>query len=108
MQFIARKKMERSPEIMLKIFEHFIKQPFAYNPRATPDSEINKCCPPDLSVEDPIVKWHITLFLQEFVLIESLYVFPPDRTGTDFLTWGGQCLFEELKRIHEKKKEGMP
>jgi len=79
------------------------------------DSEtLQSYCPDTLSLSDPIDRWHLIMFLDEFVLkadsfacMLSLTGFDIPLSGTDYLTRSGQELFKRLEKIDEEKKKRM-
>jgi hypothetical protein len=98
--------MNRNPELLLAIFEKFTTNPKPIDSRINGWNNMRTYCPAGFSPDDKIVQWHLMMFFNEFVLDDYLIKAADSSfllSGAEYLTWSGQHLFEELKRIYRKE-----
>jgi hypothetical protein len=103
------KTMERNSEIMLAVFEKFLENPAIFEYRYLSGNEIEKHFPPHLTADARLLRWHIVMLLDEFVLdFESNLIndwstsdlYPeelPDR-----LNWSGYAVLQNLREVAKK------
>jgi len=87
---------------MLAVFKKFLDNPDIFTFLNLTGDGIKRYFPPNLTADANLLRWHITMFLSEFVIDEQLigawatddlYIDPP----IDRLTWSGYKVFCELQ-----------
>jgi len=110
--------MEYNPQLILAIFEHFLK-----NPKPVSEDVKHKdgsyvynrvgdlYCPPGYDFTDPVVRWHVVAFVRECIWdVKSLNEFgllTHSSQGIGCVTLFGQVLLEKLKEIDKEEPSGV-
>jgi len=102
--------MKYDDKIMLDVFEKFLGNPqrlISSIGDLAGANTIDAFCPPGLSSDQSIIRWHVIMFLSEFVLdpqlVSAYGTYGLVLEGTDYLNRSGQQFYADLKTHAQKE-----
>jgi len=94
--------MKRNDDIMLAVFKKFLDNPQVFRLENMTGDAIKGFFQPNLTADSNLLRWHIALFLSEFIVDEETFKHLATgdlyfKESTDYLTWSGYKVFCELQ-----------